>query len=74
MSEDRIIDMVGLTRAARSESVEQTAQSVVDAIKAAGVITLMPSPHLPLTGIVTMVHSDVYDRVRNMMKDGHHGE
>ncbi len=66
-TDNRVIDMVQKLRAAEDEIIEATAESVLAAIKSAERLTLMPAEHLPMSGIVTMVHPKVYDRVRDRM-------
>lgn len=53
---------------AEREAVEETAKRVLEAVKGAGVVSLMPNGALPLTGLLLAIHPDVYDRVRQLSK------
>lgn len=63
-------EMIRTVKASESDAIETAALAVLDAVKAAGAVSLMPSPAMPLTGILMHVHPKVYDRVRALTKEG----
>lgn len=63
-------EMIRAVKASESDLIETAAIAVLDAVKAAGAVSLMPSPAMPLTGILMHVNPKVYDRVRALTKEG----
>ena len=68
MNHEEIMDIIKSSTATDREVVRATTQLVLAAVKAAGAVSLMPAPHLPKTGILLMVHPEVYDQVRLVTK------
>ncbi len=66
MSKTDLEEMIRNINAAESDTIEATAIAVLEAIKAAGAISIMPSPAMPLTGLLMHVHPKVYDRLHKM--------
>ena len=65
-------DIYGAIFAAKAQEnrqTEETAERALAAIKAAEVVSMMPNPTLPRTGLLLMVHPDVYARVREACKE-----
>jgi hypothetical protein len=68
-----MVDIYALARAVKAqedEQIHETTARVLAAIQAAGALSLMPNPTLPRTGLLLMVHPDVYARVREASKNG----
>ncbi len=63
-------EMIRTMKASENDAIHTTALAVLDAVKAVGAVSLMPSPAMPLTGILMNVHPKVYDRVRALAKEG----
>lgn len=63
---EEIIRTMNVTK---RDAIEVTAESALAAIKGAGAMTLMPAPHLPITGLLLFVHPSVYDRLREIQAE-----
>lgn len=70
MTHEEAMDIIKSTTASDREAVRATAQLVLAAVKAAGALSLMPAPHLPKSGLLLMVHPEVYEQVRLVTKEG----
>lgn len=65
-------DPLGMLRQAQQttrDMTRETAERVLEAVKQAGPISLMPNPSMPLTGVLAFVHPDVYAEIRKMAKE-----
>lgn len=62
------MEIIKSATATDREMVRATTQLVLAAVKAAGVVSVMPAPHLPKTGLLLMVHPEVYEQVRIVTK------
>ena len=56
-------------QAAIRDQVEVTARRVLSAGKAAGALTIISSNEMPRNDIVLMVHTDVHDRAKALVKE-----
>lgn len=66
MSPTDLEAMIRDMKATESDAIETVALAVIDAVKAAGAVSIMPSPAMPLTGLLLQVHPKVYDRLQKM--------
>ncbi|EYR81828.1 hypothetical protein [Shinella sp. DD12] len=69
MTHEEAMDIIKSATASDREAVRATAQLVLAAVKAAGALSLMPAPHLPKSGLLLMVHPEVYEQVRPLTKE-----
>lgn len=61
-------DMIRTMSATERDIAEATASIVLECVKTAGGISVMPNPNLPTNGMLLMVHPKVYDRLRQLTK------
>ncbi|PWE52005.1 hypothetical protein DEM27_33395, partial [Metarhizobium album] len=66
MNSTDLENMIRTMNASERDAIEVAAQSVLDAVKAVGAISIMPSPSMPLTGVLMHIHPKVYDRLQKM--------
>ena len=66
MTKSELEEMIRTMNASERDAIEVVSQSVLDAVKAVGAISIMPSPAMPLTGLLMHVHPKVYDRLQKM--------
>lgn len=59
-------DLEDVIRAMKEDTVQITAEAVVAAVKAVGAMSIMPSPAMPMTGLLLHVHPKVYDRLQKL--------
>lgn len=57
-------EMIRTANAAKRDAIEVAAESALSAIRGAGIMSVMPAPHMPITGLLLFVHPEVYDRIR----------
>jgi hypothetical protein len=66
MTKSELEEMIRTMNASERDAIQIAAQSVLAAVKAVGAISIMPSPAMPLTGLLMHVHPKVYDRLQKM--------
>lgn len=66
MNSSELENLIRTMNASERDAIEISAQSVLAAVKAVGAISIMPSPAMPLTGVLMHVHPKVYDRLQKM--------
>lgn len=59
-----LVEIIRAARAVKEDMIEAAADSAIAAVKAAGLMSVMPAPHMPTTGLLLFVHPEVYDRIR----------
>lgn len=59
-------DVIRTMKASERDTVQITAEAVVAAVKAVGAMSIMPSPAMPMTGLLLHVHPKVYDRLQEL--------
>jgi predicted HAD superfamily Cof-like phosphohydrolase len=69
VTQEEIMEIIKSATASDREAVRATTQLVLAAVKAAGAVSLMPAPHLPKSGLLLMVHPEVYEQVRLATKE-----
>lgn len=66
MSPTDLEAMIRDMKATERDAIETVALAVVEAVKAVGAVSIMPSPAMPLTGLLLHVHPKIYDRLQSM--------
>ena len=66
MNSSELEKIIRTMNASERDAIEVAAQAVLLAVKAVGAISIMPSPAMPLTGVLMHVHPKVYDRLQKM--------
>lgn len=66
MNTSDLENIIRTVNASEREAVEIAAEAVLAAVKAIGAVSIMPSPAMPLTGLLLHVHPKVYDRLQKM--------
>jgi hypothetical protein len=70
---DRVMEGKAAIDAALEATTDSTARSVLAAVRAAGVMQIVPSHLVALDKIVVTVHPDVYARIFELADEVQHG-